>query len=103
MNFIPNCATAPPAGGEAAEAVLWEGGVLRPGILWVGYAIAERAEAALAALRAAGADAVLDADIIAGADWRGFPAAAVRAVPGGDTIFLKDLCGSVIRLVPPRE
>jgi catechol 2,3-dioxygenase-like lactoylglutathione lyase family enzyme len=102
INFIVNCNTPPPAAGEAAEGVLWEGGVLRPGILWVGYAIAERdAGAALAALRAAGADAVLDTELMAGAEWGGFPAAAaVRAIDGGPTIFLRDLCGNVVRLVP---
>ena len=101
VNFIPNATSAPPAAGKATEAVLWEGGCLRPGILWVGYEIAEAAAAAHAALRAAGADAILDSDLIAGKTWGDFPAAAaVRALPGGPTVFLRDLNGSIIRLVP---
>lgn len=139
VNFILNATTAPPAGGEAAENALLAGGVVRPGILYAAFAVAEADAAdAAARLRAAGGDAALDVDVAAGAAWGGFPAdvvragtrtregiegivaaaAAAHAVPphpfsnptparrqvrlfdGAPTVLFRDLCGSVVRLVP---
>jgi len=104
INLIINANTPAPAaeaGGEGAENVLLAGGRVRPGILYPAFAIAEGDAAAVAArLREGGVDAAVDADLLAGGAWGDFPAAALRALEGGPTVLVRDLNGSVIRLVP---
>ena len=98
VNFIPNANSLPAGGDEAAECALWEGGVVRTGILYVAYTIAEDAHTALAALRVAGADAALDSDLLTG--WGNFPSHIIKPLPSGPTVMLRDLNGNIIRLVP---
>lgn len=102
INLILNCNTVAPEAGEQTENTLLEGGVIRPGILYTGYEIAETAEVAIRRLRAAGVDAILDAELFAAEPvrWGGFPVAAVQPLASGPTVLLRDLNGSVIRLVP---
>ena len=100
VNFIPNCNSAIPAEGEETECALWEGGVLRTGILFVAYTIAEDITTALTALRSAGADVKLDTEIVNdGHKWGNFPSQIIHLLPSGPTIMLRDLNGNIIRLV----
>lgn len=101
INWIPNANSTPPAAGEAAENALCSAeGVLKPGILYAAFSMDEPdARAALARLRANGVDAVLDCEL-EGCAWGGFPAAAVKVVPGAPTVLLRDLNGNLVRLVP---
>jgi catechol 2,3-dioxygenase-like lactoylglutathione lyase family enzyme len=104
INFIPNANSSPPAGGEGLEAPLFSGGVLKPGILYAAFTMDERdASAACERLRANGVDAVLDSQLGGGdegAAWGGFPASAVKETPGHPTVMVRDLNGTVLRLVP---
>jgi catechol 2,3-dioxygenase-like lactoylglutathione lyase family enzyme len=105
INWIPNCNTVPPApaqGGEGAEAPLFAaGGRTKPGILYAAFSIVETdARAVLDRLRANGADAVLDCDVSRAPAWAAFPTGAVRVVQDHPTVLLRDLNGTVLRLVP---
>lgn len=96
INFIIN---ANSGGGPTDNALCGPGGVLRPGILYAAFAIAERDAMAVAGrLRAAGVDAILDTEL-ASAPWGDLPAKAVRVLPGAPTVLLRDLDGNLLRLV----
>jgi len=98
INWIPNANTAPK--DETKEAALFPGGSLKPGILYAAFSIAESdAAAACERLRANGVDAVLDSHLEGNA-WGGFPASAVLVTHGKATCLLRDLNGTVLRLVP---
>ena len=99
INLILNCATPAPAEEGAESVLVAPGGALRPGIVYAGYDIADDAATALARLRAAGADAVLDAEAAAApARWAGsLPRGSVCEL-AGPSVFVRDLCGSVFRL-----
>ena len=107
INWIINCNTPVPEAGEQEENILCEGGVLKPGILYAGFAIDEPDVAAAAQrLRAAGAVCCLDSELgtAAGAAAVGaLPAGVVRALEGGPTtLLLRDLNGNLLRLVPAK-
>lgn len=99
INWIINANSPSPAAGEAPVNVLCKDGVLRPGILYVAFAIAELdAPKVCAILRAAGVDALLDTDLPMG--WGDFPASAVRVDAAAPTVMVRDLDGNIVRLVP---
>jgi phosphoribosylpyrophosphate synthetase len=113
INFIPNCNTQAADDNEALEnALVSSEGALRPGIIYAAFAIsresdsesssesASAAELSCKRLRAAGADAILDTDLHAGASWAGFPASAVCLLESGPTVLVRDLNGTIVRLVP---
>ena len=103
INFIPNANSTPPAGGEGLESPLFPGGVVKPGILYAAFTVDEHcAAAACERLRANGVDAVLDSQLggVEGPTWSEFPASAVRVTPGHPTVMVRDLNGTVLRLVP---
>ena len=78
--------------------MLVDGG-LRAGILYAAFAIPQAAAEAYAALHAAGVDCVLDGALAAGEAWGSFPASAVRVTEGAPSVLLRDLNGTIIRLV----
>jgi catechol 2,3-dioxygenase-like lactoylglutathione lyase family enzyme len=99
INLILNCSTPAPAEEGSESVLVAPGGALRPGIVYAGYDIADDAATALERLRAAGADAVLDAEAAAAPErWSGsLPRGAVCEL-ARPSVFVRDLCGSVFRL-----
>lgn len=96
INFIPNCNTPAPADGEAAENALLAGGRVLPGILYASFAVdATDAATLLDRLRAAGVVAALDSDAAA----IGVPPHIIAPIQV-PTVLLRDLCGTLLRLVP---
>ena len=100
INFIPNANSSPAE--EGLEAPLYAGGVLKPGILYAAYTIDEPdAAAACERLRANGVDAVMDTKLgEKSKSWADFPPSAVLVTPGKPTVLVRDLNGTVLRLVP---
>lgn len=99
INFIINCNTPIPEGGEHMEGALFAGGRLSPGIIYVGYTIAEDPTVAVSALRAEGVDAILDTDLESH-KWGEFLPWVVRVNPVRPTVMVRDLNGNITRLVP---
>lgn len=100
INFIINCNTPVPELGEGTENVLFTGGILRPGIIYAAFQIdSSDVAASFAALQSAGVDAILDTSL-ADQPWGDFPRGAVAVDAAKPTILLRDLNGTVIRLVP---
>ena len=99
VNWIINANTPAPAPGQEPENALCVAGVIKPGILYAAFAIAEAdAAATLERLRANGAECCLDAEL---RGWRGgLPPSAVRVQAGAPTLLLRDLDGNFVRLVP---
>jgi hypothetical protein len=97
---IINCNTAVAAGGEDSENILSVGGKLVPGILYAALLVSETdARDIHARLRAGGASAALDSDLEGW--WEGCPPSAVRPLDGGrQSVVVRDLCGTLIRIVP---
>ena len=103
INFIPNCSSKPPAAGEGAEGALTANGKLAPGILYVGVEIEGDWSVAFAKLKANGIDVTTDSEIVsAKKPWGDFPLGtrALCASGGAPTLLVRDLNGSLWRLIP---
>ena len=99
---IINSNTPIPEAGEDAVNVLSQGGRLAPGILFAALLVAETdVHDILARLRANGVAAVLDSELEGW--WEGCPPSAVCWDPERPTVILRDLCGTIMRIVPSQK
>jgi len=99
INFISNCNISVP---PSTNALVAKDGSLLPGILFTAVTIRESWSVAYARLKAANVDVIVDTELISGKkkSWGDFPCQALRAVESGPTLLMRDLNGSVWRLVP---
>ena len=101
INWIINASTpAPDSGAESDENVLFASEGLLPGIAYAAFAISETSAVdVVQRLVGAGVDAKLDVDVAANG-WGNFPRDALRVRPDAPTVLVRDLCGTIVRLVP---
>jgi hypothetical protein len=105
INFIPNCSSAIPEAGEGSENALTANSRLTPGILYTTLEIDCDCDTAFNKLKASGIDVTIDELIMSSSEaqaWGDFPSGkrALRPDSSGPTLLIRDLNGSVWRLLP---
>ena len=105
INFIINCNTSIPDNGESTENILFDKGIVRPGIIYATYEIDEKdIMISYNILKTNGIDVILDTELLStSTSWGEFPVSVLKVDMEFPSILLRDLNGNIFRLISSKD